>query len=278
MSSLIDVSNSIKASITDKVTHPLLGSFIISWLFFNWKGVFFMLFANHDVVYRLKAVSENYSDLYLNLLFPLASSLALVFLLPMFTAGYTRFIAMTKEFQMKSLPEFFKPHSLTLDESNSLRDYYENEFDSLKRELERATSEITDYRTKHNSEITKAISNYKRKVNAVFDLFAAANINEKILNTQLTSQEIDQLTFLEQFLTGHLSSANLLSDEAYKSTESQLLLERNLSDELIENLDTGTLTITTEGIEALSNIKYKAFQKHYDTSTPDHNYVRESFN
>lgn len=278
MSSLIDVSNSIKESITDKVTHPLLGSFIISWLFFNWKAIYFLLFSDLDVVYKLKAVSENYSNLCLNLLFPLVSSLALVFLLPLFTAGYTRFIAMTKEFQMKSLPEFFKPHNLTLDESNSLRDYYENEFDSLKRELERATSEITDYRTKHNSEITKAISNYKRKVNAVFDLFAAANINEKILNTQLTSLEIDQLTFLEQFLTGHLSSANLLSDEAYKSTESQLLLERNLSDELIENLDTGTLTITTEGIEALSNIKYKAFQKHYDTSTPDYNYVRESFN
>lgn len=277
MSSLIDVSNSLKTSITDKFTHPLLGSFIISWLFFNWKAVYFMVFSAHDVVYKLKAVSENYSNLYLNLIFPLVSSLALVFLLPLFTAGYTRFIARIKEFQMNSLPELFEPHRLTLDESNSLRDYYDNEFKSLKTELKSATEEITKYRTKDQSEFNAEISNYKSKVNRIFDLFAAIDLNEHILSSKLNPQELDQVIFLEQFLKGHKHHTKLLDNKFYKTSDNELLVELCSSQDLIENLGSETIAITREGIEALSHLKYKAFQKQYDTRSPSTFNVRDSF-
>ncbi|MDN3377165.1 MULTISPECIES: hypothetical protein [unclassified Pseudoalteromonas] len=269
MSSLSDISNSIKASITDKVTHPLLGSFIISWLFFNWKAVYFMLFASHDVVYRLKAVSENYSDLDLNLLFPLASSLALVFLLPMFTASYTRFIAMTKELQMRSLPELFRSHSLTLEESNSLRDFYEKEFKALKSELETITQEVTTYRTKEQSEV----NNYKNKINAVFDLLSNTNIDRKIISAHLTPTEIDFLIFLEQFLHGPKEHDNLSDDASYSKLTSAELASKSFEGELITigEIDkrANMISITRDGIEMISQLKYQALNKQYDLTSPN---------
>lgn len=277
MSSLIDVSNSIKASITDKVTHPLLGSFIISWLFFNWKAIFFLFFSDLDVVYKLKTVSENYSDWCLNLFFPLVSSLALVFLLPLFTAGYTRFIAMTKEFQMKSLPEFFRPHCLTLNDSNSLRDYYENEFKLLKAELESATKEITKYRTENQSEFNAEISKYQSKVNNIYDLFALVELNKYILNSKLSPQEFDLVIFLEQFLKEHKHHTQLLENNVYKTSENEFLIESCSRQDLIENIGSDDIAITRKGIEALSELKYKAFQKHYNTSPPTELNGRENF-
>jgi hypothetical protein len=125
MSSTQEVSHSLKESLKDKVTHPLLGSFIISWFFFNWKAVYFMLFANIDSIYKLKTVSNNYSDIWLNLLLPLISALILGLALPWTTALFTRASARANEFYINSQPLHYRAHSLTLAQSNELREYFE---------------------------------------------------------------------------------------------------------------------------------------------------------
>lgn len=268
MSSLLDVSNSIKASVTDKTTHPLLGSFIISWLFFNWQAIYFLLFAELDNIYKLKAISENYSDIYRNLVLPLLSSLVLVFLLPLFTAAYIRFIARTKEFQIRSLPELFEHHSLTLEESNSLRNYYESEFKNLKNELDSATKEVTRYRTQDK----KTIYKYKTMVNEVFDLFAAVKLDTSIINTQLTSVEVDKITFLEQFLAQPIDNNHLLSQDHYKAYSNKKLCDICFDSELIEMVEiegvSNMIRITRLGIETLSDLKYSALNKMYDLVSP----------
>tara|TARA_R110000744_G_scaffold323883_1_gene429755 strand:+ start:450 stop:1286 length:837 start_codon:yes stop_codon:yes gene_type:complete len=268
MSSLSDLSNSIKSSITDKVTHPLLGSFIISWFFFNWKAVYFICFSNLDATYKIKSVTENYSDWCLNLFTPLISSLVLVFLLPLFTAAYTRFIAYTKEFQMKSLPEFFKPHSLTLDDSNSLRDFYETKFTSLNKELSKANKTITDYRTRDEG----IFKEYKGKINNVFDLLAAVKLNENILRVELGSSEIDKIKFLEQLLSSPVNYESLYPDSTYILKNSETLSAWGFDSDLIEIEDENEdkinmIKITRKGVEELSNLKFEALKKHYDLNS-----------
>ncbi|TMO07964.1 hypothetical protein [Pseudoalteromonas sp. S558] len=268
MSSLLDLSNSIKSSITDKVTHPLLGSFIISWFFFNWKAVYFICFSNLDATYKIKSITENYSDWCLNLFTPLISSLVLVFLLPLFTAAYTRFIAYTKEFQMKSLPEFFKPHHLTLEDSNSLRDFYETEFNTLKEELSKANETITDYRTKDEN----IFKEYKDKLNNVFDLFAAVELGENILKSELANHEIDKIRFLEQFISSSVNHESLHPDSAYILKNSKSLDAWGFESDLIEIEDESEdkinmIKITRKGVEELSNLKFEALKKHYDLNS-----------
>ncbi|WP_165725410.1 hypothetical protein [Pseudoalteromonas sp. SA25] len=265
MSSLSDLSNSIKSSITDKVTHPLLGSFIVSWFFFNWKAVYFICFSNLDAAYKIKSITENYSDWHLNLFLPLTSSLVLVFLLPLFTAAYTRFIAYTKEFQIKSLPEFFKPHSLSLEDSNSLRDFYETEFISLNKELSKANETITDYRTKDEN----IFKEYKDKINNVFDLFAAVELDENILKSELANPEIDKIRFLEQFLCSSVNHESLYPDSTYILKNSKTLSAWGFESDLIEIEDENEnninmIKITKKGVEELSNMKFEALKKHYD--------------
>ncbi|MBH0089747.1 hypothetical protein [Pseudoalteromonas sp. NSLLW218] len=261
MSSLSDLSNSIKSSITDKVTHPLLGSFIISWFFFNWKAVYFICFSNLNATYKIKSITENYSDWCLNLFTPLISSLVLVFLLPLFTAAYTRFIAYTKEFQMKSLPEFFKPHSLTLEDSNSLRDFYETEFTSLNKELSKANKTITNYRTRDEG----IFKEYKGKINNVFDLLAAVKLDENILKVELGSSEIDKIKFLEQFLSSPVNYESFYPNSVYILKNSNDLSTWGFEEDLIESEDgnNNKVNITRKGVEELSNLKFEALKKHY---------------
>ncbi|MEM5534090.1 hypothetical protein [Pseudoalteromonas arctica] len=261
MSSLSDLSNSIKSSITDKVTHPLLGSFIISWFFFNWKAVYFICFSNLNATYKIKSITENYSDWCLNLFTPLISSLVLVFLLPLFTAAYTRFIAYTKEFQMKSLPEFFKPHSLTLEDSNSLRDFYETEFTSLNKELSKANKTITNYRTRDEG----IFKEYKGKINNVFDLLAAVKLDENILKVELGSSEIDKIKFLEQFLSSPVNYESFYPNSVYILKNSNDLSTWGFEEDLIESEDGNNdkVNITRKGVEELSNLKFEALKKHY---------------
>lgn len=265
MSSLSDLSNSIKSSITDKVTHPLLGSFIISWFFFNWKAVYFICFSNLNATYKIKSITENYSDWCLNLFTPLISSLVLVFLLPLFTAAYTRFIAYTKEFQMKSLPEFFKPHSLTLEDSNSLRDFYETEFTSLNKELSKANKTITNYRTRDEG----IFKEYKGKINNVFDLLAAVKLDENILKVELGSSEIDKIKFLEQFLSSPVNYESFYPNSVYILKNSNDLSTWGFEEDLIESEDGNNdkVNITRKGVEELSNLKFEALKKHYDLNS-----------
>ncbi|WP_166109020.1 DUF2192 domain-containing protein [Pseudoalteromonas sp. Z9A5] len=196
----------------------------------------------------------------------------LVFLLPLFTAAYTRFIAYTKEFQIKSLPEFFKPHSLSLEDSNSLRDFYKTEFTSLNKELSKANKIITDYRTKDEN----IFKEYKDKINNVFDLFAAVKLDENILKNELANPEIDKIRFLEQFLSSSVNHENLYPDSTYILKNSKTLSAWGFESDLIEIEDENEnenedkinmIKITRKGVEELSNLKFEAFKKHYDLNS-----------
>lgn len=252
MSSLIDVSNSIKESITDKVTHPLLGSLIISWLFFNWKAVYFILFANHDVVYKLKAVTENYSDFSHNFLFPLLSSLALLFLLPLFTASYTRFIAIMKEIQMQSLPELFRPHRLSLEESNSLRDYYDHKNKELEERLNKYETDISstldDFQSKYKREVSKLIRTDKK----VSSLLVLTEVPHNLMKKHTSEPEL--LTF--EILSALVSKDD--PEHIIKNVLSHFLQAKNLFNmDTLSNLENENFVTITEkdGKEISENSK-----------------------
>lgn len=92
MSSLSEVINSTKETLKSRLSHPLLGSFIISWLIFNWKPIFYLFFADDKVVYKLKSISENYSSFETLVYLPFLTTAALATMIPTLSLIYGFFL------------------------------------------------------------------------------------------------------------------------------------------------------------------------------------------
>jgi len=80
------IKEQVKAAVLDRFNSPFLGAFIVSWLLWNHR-VFFVLFADLSVDERFHYIDERLyptvgSFILLNLVGPLASALAYIFLLP----------------------------------------------------------------------------------------------------------------------------------------------------------------------------------------------------
>lgn len=263
MSSTQEVSHSIKESLKDKVTHPLLGSFIISWFFFNWKAVYFMLFANIDSIYKLKNVSENYSDICLNLLFPLASALILGFVLPWTTALFTRSAATANEYYLNSQPLHYKKHRLTIEESNKLRDLY--------LEKDSATqNELTTYREKLDAtkiDCQTRIEKFKEQYKNRYLLLAKCNIEQHSIDNNLVSAERLDLYILQYFFDksdGGYSCYRLMKESSkYSDTESREAYNKLQSNQSLVDIhdtsdeDEAPIGITDKGIEYICFLKNK---------------------
>lgn len=66
----------------ERIKNPLVGAFIISWLFMNWKAIFIALFSNNTILERIELIELNYSSIFSYLITPLLIALFYVIILP----------------------------------------------------------------------------------------------------------------------------------------------------------------------------------------------------
>jgi hypothetical protein len=78
------ISNLFKAS-NERLKNPLIFSFLLSWLAFNWQPIFTLLLSNKKIEDRISYISENFNEIQFNLFYPLIFSIGYVLLLPYFT-------------------------------------------------------------------------------------------------------------------------------------------------------------------------------------------------
>ncbi len=67
-----EFSQSIKANLYERVSSPLIGSVAISWLIFNWKAIFYLIYSDAKIEEKLLVFSFQYADICLNFIYPLA--------------------------------------------------------------------------------------------------------------------------------------------------------------------------------------------------------------
>lgn len=66
-----ELSESIKSSLYERISSPLIGSVVFSWLAMNWKGLLYFLFSKSNIEDRIAYVSIHYTDINLNLTYPI---------------------------------------------------------------------------------------------------------------------------------------------------------------------------------------------------------------
>jgi len=78
------LSNLFKVS-NERLKNPLLFSFLLSWIAFNWRPIFTLLLSDKKIEDRISYISENFNEIQYTLYYPLIFSIGFVLLLPYFT-------------------------------------------------------------------------------------------------------------------------------------------------------------------------------------------------
>lgn len=148
---LNDFRKSIQSVLYERVRSPFSGAFFFSWIVWNWKLLYYLLFAGVPITERFDFVEENYINIYTNLIFPFLSTIFLIAVYPFITtAGYWVWLIF-KTWQIKIRNEIEKNQLLTRDQSIAIRMQIRNqeakyddmlikkdeEILSLKKELEK---------------------------------------------------------------------------------------------------------------------------------------------
>lgn len=71
MSFFEELSTTVKATLYERVSSPLLGTFLFAWVVFNWKAILLLTFSDSSMFSRLIVIEANYVNLWDNLYWPL---------------------------------------------------------------------------------------------------------------------------------------------------------------------------------------------------------------
>lgn len=80
----MEIINAFITTARSRLSNPLMGSFIISWLVWNWKIVLVAVGSSQTNLEKITAINKTYSDPWILLWCPLFTALALSILLPPF--------------------------------------------------------------------------------------------------------------------------------------------------------------------------------------------------
>tara|TARA_B100000378_G_scaffold205630_1_gene168885 strand:- start:610 stop:1464 length:855 start_codon:yes stop_codon:yes gene_type:complete len=251
----------------DRIKHPLISSFIFSWLIINWKIVF-QLFSNKSpdekisVIEKLLMFNESF-------LFPLFFGLFYVIILPFISVFFERLLIFTKSFKIentyrvetKKIKEELKivNKRLDLEEKRSKEKTIEN----LKKEI----FELNSVNEKNN-EIIKKLNREKNKIELERnDLIASRkesdfNINDFVLELSKTYASLKSnkglLNLFRFIYLEKINDINELSDESKSQIEKLIELK------LIDIQDDGSIRMTNEANFIFNNFDDKERLKDND--------------
>ena len=156
------ISNFFKIS-NERLKNPLLFSFLLSWITFNWRPVFTLLLSDKTIENRITYISENFSEVKYTLYYPLIFSIGYVLLLPYLT------------WLIEVLAQFAKvgrKRNLISEQLSDLKDKQKLAREEYKYEQEKAgNAEISQMNSKmqelttSNTEKDKAIERLKIELN-----------------------------------------------------------------------------------------------------------------
>ena len=160
---LKETSKSLRSVINDRLSSPLSGLFVFSWLVFNWKAVSVFFLENVPVTKRIEIINGEYVDSWANLWAPLLLTILLLLLYPVMSIGayyiWQLFFVSKKKVYIKVGGDV----PLTLDESRVLRRELEDKDEEIKR-LTAFSSVKSQQLEKENGELTIAVAEYVSRV------------------------------------------------------------------------------------------------------------------
>ena len=139
---MLDLIKTVKAQLYDRITSPLLGSFALSWLGWNYRFVIviFSSMKPSDKMVLINYLYASHSDIYLKgLLFPLLTALFLIFIYPY----PARWAYAYWKYQQRKLKEIQQKNDDKNEEARELRLEILKKESEFLREIDQRNKEIT---------------------------------------------------------------------------------------------------------------------------------------
>jgi hypothetical protein len=77
-----ELIQTIFATSKERVSNPLIGTFIFSWIAFNWKPIIYILFSNEIIEDKIGFIEKNFTQINNLILFPLFTAFIYVAIIP----------------------------------------------------------------------------------------------------------------------------------------------------------------------------------------------------
>lgn len=141
---LDELSNSVKATLYERLSSPLAGAFLLSWGVWNWRPLLVLVASSASVEDRIEYVGTHYWDA-ANLYWgPLLSTIVLVTLVPWLSAWTFKFVVEARRYQLFARDRFLEASRLTLQQSQALRKELRDTTSKLHSEVEDKGAQIRD--------------------------------------------------------------------------------------------------------------------------------------
>jgi hypothetical protein len=95
--------NTIFQTSNERIRNPFIGSLIFSWIAFNWKSITTLIFSTKSIEDRIIYISENFTNIWNQLYFPIIFAFFYVLVLPYLMLGIDILIRFAKTGRKKNL-------------------------------------------------------------------------------------------------------------------------------------------------------------------------------
>lgn len=163
-----ELLSSFFSQLRERLTSPLLGSFIFFWLVFNWKPVSVYLFSDKTVEESIQHIQLNYSDAQINFWYPLFATLTYLVVYPVFSWASFSLWEWFEKTKGSTRAKIFNSEYLTVDQSLALKQRYADKHEEILKVLKLNESEIANINQKLESEQSE-IKNLKSQNNELAD-------------------------------------------------------------------------------------------------------------
>lgn len=248
-----DLMNAVKAQLYERISSPLLSSFVISWIGWNYRFlliVFSSMLTPDKVMYIDVVAFPGQYDVFLRgFFYPLASACALIFLYP-FPAKYVYRFSRTQQKALKEIQTSIEDETpLTRDEAREIRISVRKINEEHEKELLRLRTEVIDLKDE-NKRLENERDIYKSSQSSE-NLKISVEQIDSILG-RLGSTDFKALNFIGE--KGSLSSMDVAMELNIRPDQVQTSMSRLLQNGLV--VDNGSAyEITGLGTVALKGTR-----------------------
>lgn len=142
--SVTDLMGNIIDAFKQRVSSPVVGTFFFSWLFVNWKLVYYFMMSDESVTQKIKHIELNYTELPHTLWWPLTLTLSYIILFPL-VVNISNMIWVSVDSNSRSWSSKFIEENapITKEEQARLFAHIRKREDEYKSVLESKDSEIS---------------------------------------------------------------------------------------------------------------------------------------
>jgi hypothetical protein len=190
-----EFKRSVRNIISERITSPLSGAFILSWCGWNWKLLYFLIIPDSTLTIRMRMniVENNYLALNTTILFPLLTTTVLITIYPLIATGALWVSLQYRHLQNVVKAKIDKIQMLSIDQSIRLRmemqtqeERFQKILESKEREVEILNRQISEYQkiisvsSKDNSDPNSAAALTSAYLEFIKNPLASNNIDKII--------------------------------------------------------------------------------------------------